>query len=49
LRDKLQLSPKDMEALQDLVWRMARDGDAGLRVVGGAMVERVPLVREEAG
>jgi hypothetical protein len=49
LRDKLQLSPKDMEALQDLVWRMARDGDAGLRVVGGAMVERVPIVREEAG
>jgi hypothetical protein len=49
LRDKLRLSPKDMEALQDLVWRMARDGDAGLRVVGGAMVERVPLVREEAG
>jgi hypothetical protein len=49
LRDKLQLSRKDMEAVQDLVLRMARDGDAGLRVVGGAMVERVPLAREEAG
>ena len=49
LRDKLQLSRKEMEAVQDLVWRMARDGDAGLRVVGGAMVERVPLAREEAG
>jgi len=49
LRDKLRLSRKEMEAVQDLVWRMARDGDAGLRVVGGAMVERVPLAREEAG
>jgi hypothetical protein len=49
LRDKLRLSHKEMEAVQDLVWRMARDGDAGLRVVGGAMVERVPLAREEAG
>ena len=49
LRDKLRLSRKEMEAVQDLVWRMARDGDAGLRVVGGAMVERVPLAGEEAG
>jgi hypothetical protein len=49
LRDKLRLSRKEMEAVQDLVWRMARNGDAGLRVVGGAMVERVPLAREEAG
>jgi hypothetical protein len=49
LRDKLRLSRKEMEAVQDLVWRMAREGDAGLRVVGGAMVERVPLAREEAG
>jgi len=49
LRDKLHLSRRDMEAVQDLVSRMARDGDAGLRVVGGAMVERVPLAREEAG
>jgi hypothetical protein len=49
LRDKLQLSRKEMEAVQDLVWRMARDGDAGLHVVDGAMVERVPLAREEAG
>jgi len=49
LRDKLRLSRKEMEAVQDLVWRMASSGDAGLRVVGGAMVERVPLAREEAG
>ena len=48
LRDKLRLSRKDMEAVQDLVWRMASSGDAGLRLVG-AMVERVPLAREEAG
>jgi len=48
LRDKLRLSRKEMEAVQDLVWRMASSGDAGLRLVG-AMVERVPLAREEAG
>jgi hypothetical protein len=48
LRDKLRLSRKEMEAVQDLVWRMARDGDAGLRVVGGAMVERVPIVCGDA-
>jgi hypothetical protein len=48
LRNKLRLSHKEMEAVQDLVWRMASSGDAGLRLVG-AMVERVPLAREEAG
>jgi len=48
LRDKLRLSRKEMEAVQDLVWRMASSGDAGLRLVG-AMVERVPLAGEEAG
>jgi len=48
LRDKLRLSREEMEAVQDLVWRMASSGDAGLRLVG-AMVERVPLAREEAG
>jgi hypothetical protein len=48
LRDKLRLSHKEMAAVQDLVWRMASSGDAGLRLVG-AMVERVPLAREEAG
>ena len=47
LRDKLRLSRKEMQAVQDLVWRMASSGDAGLRLVG-AMVERVPLAREEA-
>jgi hypothetical protein len=48
LRNKLRLSPKEMEAVQELVWRMASSGDAGLRLVG-AMVERVPIAREEAG
>jgi len=48
LRDKLRLSRKEMQAVQDLVWRMASSGDAGLRLVG-AMVERAPLAREEAG
>jgi hypothetical protein len=48
LRDKLRLSREEMAAVQDLVWRMASSGDAGLRLVG-AMVERVPLAREEAG
>ena len=47
LRDKLQLSRKEMEAVQDLVWRMASSGDAGLRLVG-AMVERVPIVCGDA-
>ena len=47
LRDKLRLSRKDMQAVQDLVWRMASSGDAGLRLVG-AMVERVPIVCEDA-
>ena len=48
LRDKLRLSRKDMEAVQDLVWRMASAGDAGLRLVG-AMVERVPVAQDAAG
>jgi hypothetical protein len=48
LRDKLRLSHKEMEAVQDLVWRMASSGDAGLRVVGGSMVERVPVVCGDA-
>jgi len=47
LRDKLRLSRKEMEAVQDLVWRMASSGDAGLRLVG-AMVERVPIVCGDA-
>jgi len=47
LRDKLRLSRKEMEAVQDLVWRMATTGDAGLRLVG-AMVERVPIVCGDA-
>jgi hypothetical protein len=44
LRNKLGLSPKEMEQVQELIWRMARSGDAGLRVIGGTMVERVPIV-----
>ncbi len=48
LRDKLRLSREEMEAVQDLVWRMARSGDAGLRLVG-AMVERVSLTQDAAG
>jgi len=47
LRDKLRLSHKEMAAVQDLVWRMASSGDAGLRLVG-AMVERVPIVCGDA-
>ena len=46
LRDKLNLSREEVEAVQDLVWRMARSGDGGLRLVGGAMVERVPICEE---
>jgi len=49
VRRRLNLSQKETEAVQELIWRMARSGDAGLRVVGSAMVERVPLAREEAG
>lgn len=48
LRDKLRLSRKEVEAVQELVWRMARNGDAGLRLVG-AMVERVPVAQDAAG
>jgi hypothetical protein len=44
VRHRLNLSQKETEAVQELIWRMARSGDAGLRVVGGTMVERVPIV-----
>jgi hypothetical protein len=44
LRNKLGLSPKEMEQVHELIWRMARSGDAGLRVVRSTMVERVPIV-----
>jgi hypothetical protein len=47
VRRRLNLSQKETEAVQELIWRMARSGDAGLRVVGGAMVERVPIKVEE--
>jgi len=43
VRHRLNLSQKETEAVQELIWRMARSGDAGLRVVGGTMVERVPI------
>jgi hypothetical protein len=43
VRRRLNLSQKETEAVQELIWRMARSGDAGLRVVGGSMVERVPI------
>jgi hypothetical protein len=43
VRHRLNLSQKETEAVQELIWRMARSGDAGLRVIGGTMVERVPI------
>jgi hypothetical protein len=43
IRRRLNLSQKETEEVQELIWRMARSGDAGLRVVGGTMVERVPI------
>jgi hypothetical protein len=48
VRRRLNLSQKETEAVQELIWRMARSGDAGLRVVGGSMVERVPIVCGDA-
>ena len=47
VRRRLNLSQKETEAVQELIWRMARSGDAGLRVVGGTMVERVPIKAAE--
>jgi hypothetical protein len=44
VRHRLNLSQKETEEVQQLIWRMARTGDAGLRVVGGTMVERMPIV-----
>ncbi len=43
VRRRLNLSQKETEAVQELIWRMARTGDAGLRIVGSTMVERVPI------